>query len=79
MTAACTPCRVAGGVETNERDPMSKVDAVFGMFKAMPRDAQARMVDAMKADARERWTQADIAAFPADIRAKLVKHGVLPA
>ena len=54
-------------------------DTLFNLFKAMPRDAQARMVDAMKADARERWTQADIAAFPADIRAKLVKHGVLPA
>lgn len=58
---------------------MSKVDTLFEMFKAMPRDAQARMADAMKADARERWTQADIAAFPADIRAKLVKHGVLSA
>ena len=80
MTAACAPCRVAGGVEeeTHKRNTMN-TDTLFNLFKAMPRDAQARMVDAMKADARERWTQADIAAFPADIRAKLVKHGVLPA
>ena len=49
------------------------------MFKAMPRDSQLRIIDAMKADAREQWTQADIAAFPPDVRASLVKHGVLPA
>ena len=58
---------------------MSKVDTLFEMFKTMPRDAQARLADAMRADARERWTPADIATFPADVRAKLVKHGVLPA
>lgn len=57
---------------------MSKVDTLFEMFKTMPRDAQARLADAMRADAAK-WTAADVATFPADVRAKLVKHGVLSA
>ena len=58
---------------------MSKVDTLFEMFKAMPKDAQARLAGAMKADLRARLTPADVAALPADVRAKLVKYAVLPA